>query len=139
MTAPIGKGARFLVLTGPLRGQVGIVHGLGNVPDSWCVHFDEGFFYYLTSTLEGPSFKRLPDAPAEVDPIVAEVAALPVDLEGMGGIGGVTDALRNSIEDDDSPDAENDEDWFAGKRLLFVEVAAIAMAGIRAIDRRGTP
>ena len=42
----------------------------------------------------------------------------------------------DSLDDDESPDAEDDADWFAAKRLLFADVAALALAGIRAIDRR---
>lgn len=80
---PIGKGSRFLVLSGDLRGREGTVTGPDiNAPlgaQAWLLKFEgpnEG--PWSTAALEGPAFKRLPDAPAEIDPLFAELAALEV-------------------------------------------------------------
>ena len=74
MTTPIAKGSRFLVLAGTYRGQVASV---GDGPDhlgQWSVTFEEGAPRLLRGDyLAGSAFKRLADAPAEVDPLVVEI------------------------------------------------------------------
>lgn len=67
MSRPIGKGSRFLVLAGDLRGREGVVTEC-NVTEllDW-YRLDLGANTVIDATpdeLEGPGFKRLADAPA---------------------------------------------------------------------------
>ena len=80
-------------------------------------------------------FRRLPDAPAEVDPLFAEIEATAAGLTCFVDVGddAVADEMRNTLED---IDYEDDEDSAAAHRAAFVDIAALALAGIRAIDGR---
>jgi hypothetical protein len=136
---PIGKGARFLVLSGDLRGLEGTISGPDLDPARagwWLLRIGPAEGPWSTEHLEGSMFQRLDDAPAEVDPLFAEIeeAAKGTDMEAIGGAGGIVDEMRNALNDID--DGESDEDWFASHRAAFIEVAALGLAGIRAIDRR---
>lgn len=66
MSRPIGKGSRFLVLTGDWRGQQCTVEE--DEPDTagyLALEFDDGTPGLASITdLEGLGFKRLSDAPA---------------------------------------------------------------------------
>jgi hypothetical protein len=153
---PIGKGSRFLVLSGLGRGLEVTVTGepdddgvvtldgnAGSEPTGEGVTIGSehwrpsGAMLVFLSDLEGPCFKRLDDAPAEVDPLFAEIAAAAgaVDMEAIGGAGGVVDELRHSLTAESDPYTDTG-DWYEVQRKLFVEVAAISLAGIRAIDGR---
>ena len=60
--SPVAKGARYLVLTGPLRGQIGTLDA--ETANGWPLNVEGKWFYHLAATLEGPGFKRLADVPA---------------------------------------------------------------------------
>ncbi len=133
---PIGKGSRFLVLTGPLIGQEGTVRDLSAA--GWPLSFDEGkTHYYSTAALEGPGFKRLADAPAEIDPLFAEIATLEAERSQFRG-GPAHDDRRPTwdwsdlIHEEANVDCETDEE----RRERWMEIVVLTLAGIRAIDRR---
>ena len=140
MSAPIGKGSRFLVLSGKHRLQEVTVTD-GPTGSGGCivrVGQTDGFGADIDA-LSGPNFKRLADAPPEVDPLLAEIDALAraVDMEAIGQAGGVADAIRDALNGE--TEEEDDEDWFASRRLLFADIAGQALAGMRAIDGRRKP
>jgi hypothetical protein len=116
---PIGKGSRFLVLSGDYRGREGTVGDVvRDCPGLWWLDLGEGAEIVISQDeADGPRFKRLGDAPAEVDPLFVEIEAKLNTLD-----------LRDEGVESDTIDAMH--------RGAFVEIAARAIAGIRAIDRR---
>jgi hypothetical protein len=144
--SPIGKGSRFLVLRGPLRGQEGVAHEMTGAA-SWPVMFDEGkVFYFDVATLEGPGFKRLADAPAEVDPLYIELQA-EEERRSRDWDGPAHDTRRDADEwiefiQDKATDAEGalecgdgDDDY----RAAMMAIAVLALAAVRCIDRAHKP
>jgi hypothetical protein len=143
--SPIGKGSRFLVLRGPLRGQEGVAHEMTGAA-SWPVMFDEGkVFYFDVATLEGPGFKRLADAPAEVDPLFAELAALEAERVKSWDVTTSDDDKRcpsdwcmfvgEQAEVADGVigmEAENPDDVY---RTAMMKAAMLALAAVRSLDR----
>ncbi len=131
----IGKGARFLVLSGEWRGREGtITGGVERCHDLWWLDLGEGAtMLFEQSDADGPGFKRLADAPAEVDPLFAEIESCDIDASRVGGAGGAIDEILNIVDDID--EVESEEDCLAARRAALVEIAALALAGIRAIDR----
>ena len=85
-----------------------------------------------TADLEGPSFKRLADAPAEVDPLFAEIESFETGERGEDGAQSMLDEIR--WQSGKVPDEEDAAECLAHYRALFVELAALCFAGIRAID-----
>lgn len=137
----IGKGSRFLSLTGPLRGQEGTAHELAD-GGSWPLMFDAGkVFYFDVATLEGPSFRRLADGPAEADPLLVELAT--VEAERFETWGGPEQDARRDPEEwlellGDEVRERDDAETPAEIREGLLMIAAIALAGVRALDRRAT-
>lgn len=131
---PIGKGARFLVMGGDYRGREGvIVAPVADSPGLWWLNVEGSEIVFEQSDADGPNFKRLPDAPAEVDALYAEIDALDLGTRRPGA-GGIVDEMRSTL--DAIEVGIDDEDWDVVHRAAFVEIAALALAGIRAIDGR---
>ena len=136
MSTPIGKGARFRFMTGDYRGREGaIVGGVIGRSEWWRIDLGEGEIVEV-SPADLAMLQRLDDTPPAPDAMLLEIdaAARAVDLEAIGQVGGIIDAIRDNL--DDGGDAESDDDWFASRRIVFADVAALCLAGLRAIDRR---
>lgn len=136
MSTPIGIGSRFRVLTGDYRGREGAIVGVGlGRPEWWRIDLGEGEIVEV-SPVDLAMLQRLADTPPAPDAMLLEIeaAARAVDLEAIGQVGGIVDAIRDNL--DDGGDAESDDDWFASRRIVFADVAALCLAGLRAIDRR---
>lgn len=133
---PVAKGARYRCLTGDLRGQEAIVVSVNGERSLMGLH-EGGEFTVHTADLEAPHYQRLADAPAEVDPLFAEIAEA---IKGLGIEGGTESDTLDTIQSLASPissdEVADDDEWYAMHRQTFVNIVAHAVAEIRAIDRR---
>jgi hypothetical protein len=151
VSAPIGKGSRFLVLTGPLRGSEFTVSSTAPDDRGWWTLDGPGqsSHYGTTSALEGPDFKRLDNVPAEVDPLFAELAALEaarfkdwcVDTSDDDKRCPSTwcDFVKDEIEHADNVigiEVENPDGVY---REAMMRAAMFALAAVRCIDRAHKP
>jgi len=143
---PIGKGARFRVMTGVHIGAIWTVERV--MPDGdLYTPIGCGGCEFTVAELEGPGFQRLADAPAvaTVDPIFDELEAL--EAERAKTWGGPAeddkkcasewgrfakedlDAADSLVGDDDSDDAD------AAYRRVMMSAALMCLAAVRCIDR----
>jgi len=144
---PIGKDARFLVLTGPLRGQEGtLTHEVSG--GWWRLTCEGGEVNGGADVFEGPGFKRLADAPAEVDPLFVEIEALEVRRGLLWG--GPTEDDRKcpsewthfaseEIERADEQIGALDGGGDAEYRDAMMRAAMLCLAAVRCIDRAHKP
>jgi len=139
----IGIGSRFLVLAGELRGRTGMIAGPDPDParaNWWRLKIDglsEG--PWSTDQLEGPGFKRLPDAPHKVDPLYLEVAT--EEARGLLTRGQAHDD-RQCMEDwiVDLADVATETEEAAGMtdsdyRAAMMRIVVLGLAAIRSFDR----
>ena len=144
---PIGKGSRFRVLTGALRGREATVLSATDDGQRWRVVLDEYQPYLLlyTAELEETVFQRLADAPAEVDPIFAELAALDAERLKAWGASSGDDAARPidewlhfanvEIERADETIGDPEAGGDAVFRDAMMQAAMLCLAAVRVIDR----
>lgn len=134
---PIGKGSRFSVLTGDRRGQVLTVNRIlqGCAGFMANVDGDSADIGIPAESLAGSNYQRLPDAPAPPDALLAELstAAHALGDRGRDGPQATMDDIRWAVEV--TPGGVG---YLRESRAALVEAAALAIAGIREIDRRTT-
>jgi hypothetical protein len=144
--SPIGKGSRFLVLSGDYRGREGvIVAPVADSPGLWWLSLEGAEIVIEQSDADGPGFKRLADAPAEVDPLFAELAALEAERVKSWDVTTSDDDKRcpsdwcmfvgEQAEVADGVigmEAENPDDVY---RTAMMKAAMLALAAVRSLDR----
>ena len=149
---PVAKGARYRVLTGERRGLEGVVAGNCCDDDScgwWLLTCGEGVVLNIhASDLDGSAFQRLSDAPAEVDPLFAEIDAMETARsETSGGaanddrqcpsewIGRASEELDRADGTMSNPDGGGDAEY----RDAMMHAAKFCLAAVRCIDRAHRP
>ncbi len=145
---PVGKGSRFRVTAGPHRGRDGVVvRGVRGRADWWTIDIGDGDLIEVAPH-DISTFERLSDAPAEVDPLFAELAEAEMERSRISGGNSaddrrcpsnwVTFAVEELIRADSvigEPDAGGDPVY----RASMMRVALLALAAVRCIDRAHKP
>lgn len=148
---PIDKGSRLLVLAGKYIGREGVIASPVRTRGGWWkVDIGEGEIIEISpNDIEAGHVKRLADAPAEVDPLFVELAALEAARSDLWGGAAVddrkcpsewTDFAREEVDCADGvigePDAVD-----ATYRVSMMRAAMFCLAAVRCIDRshKGTP
>lgn len=148
MSTPIGKGSRFRILTGDYRGREGvIVGGVSERPEWWRLDLGEGEIVEVSPS-DLATLQRLSDAPAEVDPLFAELATLDAERIKAWGASEADDAARPidewlhfaTVEIERADETIGDPE--AGGDVVFrdamMRAAMLCLAAVRVIDRSAT-
>jgi len=147
---PIGKGSRFLVLTGLYIGREGVICSEVRTRGGWWkVDIGEGEIIVVSpNDIEAGHLKRLVDAPPEVDPLFVEIEALEVRRGLLWG--GPTEDDRKcpsewthfaseEIERADEQIGALDGGGDAEYRDAMMRAAMLCLAAVRCIDRAHKP